>query len=88
MKKQQIKSWLIARADNHQQNLKILIAGFALFAIGAGGVVSSNHLMTSSLLAELVALISLILIGVGIILALFGYICLSVLRLFRFFTDD
>jgi len=37
---------------------------------------------------ELLALCGLILAGAGSILAAFGYLCLSLLRLYRFLNDD
>ena len=87
-----IKRWLFRRADNYQQNLKLLISGFGLFALGALLIATSEFLLRSSLLQESLALLGLVIAGTGIILAAFGYICLSVLRLFRILstqkTDD
>lgn len=86
------KRWLYHRADNYQQNLKILITGFGTFVLGGLLIVGSEFFLRSSVLQETLAFIGLILTGVGIILAAFGYICLSVLRLFRILstnqTDD
>lgn len=86
--KKRLRRWLIERADNYQQNLRVLIFGFSTFLFGGLMTVASNFFIREALAAELVALCGLILMGIGIILALFGYICLSVLRLFRYFTDD
>ena len=87
-----VKRWLYRRADNYQQNLKILIAGFGTLVLGGLLIVGSEFFLRSSTVQEALALIGLILAGVGIILAAFGYICLSVLRLFRILstnqTDD
>ena len=87
-----LRNWLLRRADNYQQNLKILITGFGTFVLGGLLIVGSEFFLHSSVLQETLAFIGLILAGVGIILAAFGYICLSVLRLFRILstnkTDD
>ncbi|MGB0732444.1 MAG: hypothetical protein ACPGPF_01720 [Pontibacterium sp.] len=89
--KQQRKRFKIAlakRADNYQQNLKILITGFLLFVAGGIAVLVAEFLPGTSLAQEISAFIGLLFIGVGIIIATFGYICLSVLRLFRILMDD
>ncbi|WP_027856669.1 hypothetical protein [Marinobacterium jannaschii] len=84
----QVRRWLIQRADNYQQNLKILICGFISCFCGVLIVAGSEFMLGGGMLAELIALLGLILVAAGIILAAFGYICLSLLRLFRFFNDD
>lgn len=83
-----LKRWLIHRADNYRQNLIFLIIGFCTFFLGLLLIAGSEFLLKSSLLQEVLALTGLFLAGAGIILAAFGYICLSVLRLFRFLSDD
>ncbi|MGB0466656.1 MAG: hypothetical protein ACPGF7_03875 [Pontibacterium sp.] len=87
-KRTRLKRWLIRRADNHRQNLIILLTGFCTFFVGLLLIAVSEYLLGSSLLQEALALIGLIIVGIGIILAAFGYICLSILRLFRFLSDD
>jgi len=84
----QLKQFLLRRADNPQQNLKILIAGFLTFVLGGALVVSSEFLLMRSFFQESLALLGLILMGGGLILAALGYISLSVLRLFRFFNNE
>jgi len=83
-----LRRWLNRRADNHQQNLKILIGGFISCFCGVLVVAGSEFMLGGGLLAELIALFGLILVAAGIILAAFGYLSLSLLRLFRFFNDD
>ena len=83
-----LRRWLIRRADDYQQNLKILIIGFICCFAGVLVVVGSEFILGGGMIAELIALFGLILVAAGIILAAFGYLCLSLLRLFRFFNDD
>ena len=83
-----IKRWLYRRADNYQQNLKLLISGFGLLVLGGLLIVGSEFFLTQSLWQELLALFGLGLAGLGIIFAAFGYICLSVLRIFRILSTD
>ncbi|MBY4678034.1 hypothetical protein [Marinobacterium arenosum] len=88
MRMKPLKRWLQRRADNYQQNIRLLITGFVLFAVGGGLVVAGEFLLRPSLMQELLALLGLILLGGGLILALLGYLSLSLLRLFRFFNDE
>ena len=83
-----LRRWLIRRADNYRQNLIILIGGFCTFFLGMLLIGAAEFLLRASVAQEALALIGLILVAFGIIAAAFGYICLSVLRLFRFFNDD
>lgn len=83
-----IRQWLHARADSPQQNFSLLLTGFGLFALGLILVGTGQYLFTPGMGAELVALLGLILIGGGIILAAFGYISLSVLRILSFLDKD
>jgi len=83
-----LKRRLLARADKPRQNLTLLLAGFSLFVLGCGLVVLTEWLMADGWQRELLALCGLILAGAGSILAAFGYLCLSLLRLYRFLNDD
>ena len=86
--RRRLKVIIAKRADNYQQNLKILITGFLLFVIGGTAVLVAEFLPGTSLAQEIAAFIGLVLIAFGIVTAAFGYICLSLLRLFRFLMDD
>ena len=88
MKARAIRRWLQARADAPRKNLTLLLTGFGLFAAGIGLVLLAEFLLTDSWRRELLALLGLILAGAGSILAAFGYLCLSLLRLYRFLNDD
>lgn len=88
MKRPDLKRWILARADKPRQNLTLLLTGFSLFVLGFGVVVLAEWMMADSWQRELLALCGLILAGAGSILAAFGYLCLSLLRLYRFLNDD
>ncbi|NVK44287.1 MAG: hypothetical protein HWE39_23885 [Oceanospirillaceae bacterium] len=86
--RKRLQRWLLSRADRPRQNLNLLLTGFALFTAGAGAMVLAEHLLADGWQRELLALGGLILAGAGSILAAFGYLCLSLLRLYRFLNDD
>ena len=86
--KRRLIKFLIKRADNYQQNLILLLSGFGLCMLGILLVTIAEFLFGQSLQQELVALLGMVLIVVGILLAAAGYISLSVLRLFRFLISD
>ena len=51
-----LKSWLIARADNHRNNMELLITGAGIFFLGVGLIVWANKSLASSVEQELIAL--------------------------------
>ncbi len=86
--KRRLIKLLIKRADNFQQNLILLLSGFGLCMLGILLVTIAEFLFGQSLQQELVALLGIVLIIIGILLAMTGYISLSILRLFRFLISD
>lgn len=86
--KRRLIKLLIKRADNFQQNLILLLSGFGLCMLGILLVTIAEFLFGQSLQQELVALLGIALISIGILLAMAGYISLSLLRLFRFLLSD
>ena len=80
--------WLKRRAENPQQNLLLLGIGFVVFFAGILLLGIAEYALKSSLAQEVLALLGLIIIGVGIILAAIGYLSLSVLRVLRFMMKD
>ena len=80
--------WLKRRAENPQQNLLLLGIGFVVFFAGILLLGIAEYTLKSSLAQEVLALLGLIIIGVGIILAAIGYLSLSVLRVLRFMMKD
>jgi len=83
-----LRHWLRQRAQNPQQNLRLLISGAGLFFTGLGGIALAQYNLPPGLRAELLALAGLILILSGSILALVGYLSLSVLRIWHILDDD
>lgn len=88
MKWPAVKRRLIKQADNFQQNLIMLLSGFGLCMLGILLVTIAEFLFGQSLQQELVALLGVGLIVIGILLALAGYISLSLLWLFRFLINN
>ena len=83
-----LKQRLIEQAGKERQNLSILLSGASLFFLGMGLIYYSEHYFDSSLLQEITALIGLLFAAAGGILGAIGYLCLSVLRIFKFINDD
>ncbi|MBV0932609.1 hypothetical protein [Marinobacterium weihaiense] len=83
-----LKAWLRRRAQDPRGNLRLLISGAALFFVGMGSILLAQHRLPPGLKAELVALAGLILLGLGSILALLGYLSLSLLRIWHLLDDN
>ncbi|BBB27475.1 hypothetical protein [Amphritea japonica] len=79
---------LIRRADKVKQNLIILLIGLGIFLLGFVTLIIAQFLIPEGLQRELIALIGLILAICGVITAAFGYISLSILRIFRFLLTE
>lgn len=83
-----ILNWLIKRAENHKNNLLMLITGAGVFFVGVALIIWVNHAIPSSVEQELIALSGMIMCIIGSIVAFLGYLGLSILRLIKFFNDD
>lgn len=83
-----LRDGLIRRADNVQQNFRIMLVGGGLFLTGFMILGVTEFLFRSSLTQELFALAGLVLTIIGVIVTAFGYISLSILRIFRFLLTD
>ncbi len=88
MRKDALKTWLRQRAQDPKGNLRLLISGALLFFSGLGGIMLAQHALPPGLKAELLALSGLILMIAGSILALLGYLSLSLLRIWHLLDDD
>jgi len=86
--RQRLRLRLIRRADKVKQNLTILLSGIGIFMLGFIILVVAQFLLQESLAREIIALIGLIIAISGAIVAAFGYICLSILRILRFLLTD
>lgn len=82
-----LKAWLYKRTCDPKKDLKILGIGFVTFFIGLVILGGAEYLLKSSVSQEIIALIGLIILCVGIILAALGYISLSLLRIIRLISD-
>ena len=82
------KGWLLAQADHQRRNLTLVLTGTSVVFMGLALVYYAEHRLTVSLQQELTALIGLLFIAGGGILAALGYLALSLLRIFKFIHDD
>ncbi len=85
---QRLKARLLKQADKVQQNLMLLLAGFACCLFGLLMILMAEYWFGQSLQQEVVALFGLVLVAVGVIVAATGYISLSLLRLMKFIQKD
>lgn len=83
-----LKARLRQRAQDPKGNLRTLMSGALLFFSGLGGLMMAQHGLPPGLKAELLALAGLILMIAGSILALLGYLSLSLLRIWHLLDDD
>jgi hypothetical protein len=83
-----LKLRLVKQADNFQQNLILLLSGLGLCLLGLLLVTMAEYMFGQSLQQELVALVGIALIAIGGLLAIAGYLSLSLLRIFRVLVTD
>lgn len=83
-----LRARLRQRAQNPRANLRLLLRGALLFFCGLAAIAQAQYGLTPGLHAELLALAGLILLGAGSILALTGYLGLSLLRIWHLLDDD
>ena len=82
------KAFLLRQADDPRRNLNRVISGALLFFIGLGLIFYAEKQLSSSMAQELIAVVGLVCLSIGAILAASGYISLSLLRIFRFIYHE
>ncbi|MEH6825484.1 MAG: hypothetical protein V7629_16415 [Motiliproteus sp.] len=85
---QRLKALLLRQTDDPRRNLNWVLGGAVLFFIGLGLIFYAEKQLPSSVQQELTAIVGLVCLSSGGILAASGYISLSILRIFRFIDDD
>ena len=83
-----LKRLLQKQATKTQQNLTFILVGFALSLLGIALVMGGEYMVSDPLHREIVALVGIVIITISCILALIGYISLSILRIFYVITND
>lgn len=73
----------IKLGKNPRLALMKLIQGGMLFAFGVLMIFVANNLVLESIQRELIALLGLIIAGLGVIWSLVGYLSMSVLRIYH-----
>lgn len=77
------RQWISTQAGNERRYLTLFSLGATLFFAGAGLILLANKRIAPSFEQEAVAMIGLLCAGAGVLIASFGYITLTILRLFR-----
>jgi len=83
-----LKLALLKHGQDTRKNLAFFSTGAALFFLGYGVLNWSDRSLLASVGQELVATIGVILLICGGLSALYGYLGLSVLRLYNWLTED
>ena len=83
-----IKRRLQKQAVNTQQNLSFILIGFACSLVGIGLVMGGEFLVSGLLQREIVALAGIIIVAIGCLLAITGYLSMSILKIFYVITRD
>ena len=86
--RQRLTFRLQQQAVKTQQNLSLILIGFFMSLLGIGLVMGGEFLVYNILHRELVALAGVIIIGIGCLLALVGYLSMSLLKIFYVITKD
>jgi len=76
------------QAVKTQQNLSLILIGFFMSLLGIGLVMGGEFLVYNLLHRELLALAGVIIIAIGCVLALVGYLSMSLLKIFYVITKD
>lgn len=82
-----LKQWLLQRGSMHKQNLIIFMAGAGIFFFGMLLIFLMNS-QSASVQQEITVIVGLILVVIGGIIAAFGYLCLSFLRVYLWLQKD
>ena len=78
--------WIGNIAQNYQRSFAILMIGQVIFFVGlALFYLSAGQQTTKPLLAEFLVLLSIIILGIGVLVALVGYLALTYGRWYHFF---
>lgn len=83
-----IKRRLQQQAVNTRQNLTLLLIGFFMSLVGIGLVMGGEYLVNDLFHRELIALAGVITIALGCLLAITGYLSMSLLKIFYVITKD
>jgi len=93
----QRKSFLKFRKQLHQLALRLgnnpklafsrLLQGILVFLFGALILIISDRVLTNSLQQEMIALLGVIIAGIGVIMTLVGYLSMSLLRLYHMINN-
>lgn len=78
--------WIGNIAQSYQRSFAILMVGQSIFFVGlALFYLSAGQQVTKPLLAEFLVLLSIIIISIGVVVALVGYLALTYGRWYHFF---
>ena len=86
--RQRLTLALQKQAVKTQQNLSLILIGFFMSLLGIGLVMGGEFLVYNLLHRELLALVGVVIIAIGCVLALVGYLSMSLLKIFYVITKD
>lgn len=82
------KRWLFRQTANPAKNFAMLGVGFVIFFLGILLLGIAEYGIQSSIWQEILAVIAILVIAIGCIIAAMGYISLSLLRILRIINED
>lgn len=86
--RQRFIAWVHHKADAQMENMQLFTTGGMIFAVGMLVILLAERQWAPSLQQELVAAIGVIISGVGILRALWGYLGIGVFRILKHLLPD
>lgn len=83
----QILHWLKKHTSDDLRSMTFFTSGGFLFTLGLMTILLANQLLEPSLNQEVVALIGVVFVAVGSIVALWGYLGISLFKLFIYLLE-
>lgn len=80
--------WLKAQTEDPRKSMSHFTGGGFLFAGGMMILILSEQLLDPSLKQELIALFGVMVIGLGLILALWGYLSISLFKILIYLFEQ
>lgn len=85
--RKQMHTLALRLGNNPKLAFARLLQGILVFLFGALILIISDRVLTNSLQQEMIALLGVIIAGIGVIMTLVGYLSMSLLRLYHMINN-
>ena len=85
--RKQLPQLALRLGNNPKLAFARLLQGILVFLFGALILIISDRVLTNSLQQEMIALLGVIIAGIGVIMTLVGYLSMSLLRLYHMINN-